>query len=250
MRKLLQLSQKSHVICSSHTLMVIGCWPVPRNQALSCYTGAMKTAFYKVGSFIVCNHLRSKTEMMRLLLLCHVLDNNAISFRQSDLSVSADMLIAHQTQCYHAREGRDDTGNFVTLGKASMSQYHYSNPSTSFMSSGLGMAEEIYTCLCGPVRSKSLCSIQSSQNQTGPRFINKNLFIVRAIGFHDSFLQDLYKHKEGNLVPSWLTLRNSSRREKVGIEMLCHGLISERISPVPWEKDGNPFIFTFSLAEQ
>lgn len=134
------------------------------------------------------------------------------------------------------------------MRKASISQYHYFNPSTSFMSSGLGMAEELYNCLCGSVGSKSLCSIQSFKNQSGPRSMKKNLFVVRAVRL-SGLLSPGSIHTWGRQPQPKLSNPPKQKQtgKKVGIDMLCHGLISKHAFHVPSEKDVNPFFSLFPL---
>lgn len=112
-----------------------------------------------------------------------------------------------------------------------MSQYHYSNHSTSFLSSGVGIAEEIRTCLCGSVGSKPLYSIQSFKNQTGPRSIKRNLFVVRAMRLSWLLSPGPIQAWGRQSQPKLTNFpKQKQTGERMGIEMLSHDLVSEYTS--------------------
>lgn len=104
------------------------------------------------------------------------------------------------------------------------------------------------TCLCGSVGSKSLCSIQSFKNPTAPWSIKKNLFVVRGIRLSGLLSPGPIQTWGRQSQPKLTNLpKQKQTGEKVGREMLCHGLISECTSHVPWEKDVNLFFSLFPL---
>lgn len=138
----------------------------------------------------------------------------------------------------------------VRMGKPSMSEYHYSSPSSSITDSWLGMEEEVQHLFTWTYGNQNLpAPSRALEKQLLTDHWGRTCLLGEAVRIPGLSYPGSIKTRGRQSQPK---LTNPSKQNqawgKVGTEILCNDFISEHTSHVPWRRM-SIFFFTFSLAK-